>query len=658
MLTSQQKAVQRKKDVALPKANEVENVPVESIQRSMGNQGLTDYLFSSFQVSDPKDASEREAERTADRVMMEHSEGGTNEIQRAPSDEGIQCAEESGQAGEASFAYSAATGMPQAVQTKMETAFGRSFDNVRLHRDTQADTLSRSLHADAFTKGNDIYFRQDAYDMSTKKGQHLLAHELTHVAQYDGGLHRTPHEGELHRANTQSTTQTTQQTTSPTTTQTTQQTNTPEKTPLQQLAENDKVFCKFVDLLNSAEKRNIIKTAASTELDSEEPSQNGGIGIASDMISHVSGGIDQEKEKQKDSDIAGAVFDTASAGTSVASTGVDIAKKVKDKKDKQAKLDELFTQGDQAASMSGKEKWEIAGNVIGSAASATGAGASITKAAGAKKGAAITGLVGDSLTVGSDLIGIGVQSADLHETRTKNNEARAQIMALIQKAAGCETEQSKKELITPLTGKVSSDKDGNGTLRFNAAVDEVLAKDISSQAKNALRRAKFLNTTRQVSREMKNEKSLDLGSKVFGTLNDIRAVVGDAFDVANNEAVSNVLSVIGGFASILGGLFDGAKAIYNEKKKENRQNNADTYARDVLENMYDSLNEEGRAEVTSAELETPLTDEKKIESGEIFRNCYMGLQAGNVDMLDFLLGVKNDKPTEVKKAVVNGYVNH
>lgn len=60
---------------------------------------------------------------------------------------------------------------------------GRDFSDVTVHTDSSADQLSRQLGAKAFTTGNDIYFREGAYNPGSSDGQHLIAHELTHVAQ-------------------------------------------------------------------------------------------------------------------------------------------------------------------------------------------------------------------------------------------------------------------------------------------------------------------------------------------------------------------------------------------------------------------------------------------------------------------------------------------
>jgi len=76
--------------------------------------------------------------------------------------------------------------MDSGVRTNMESAFGANFGDVRVHQDSRADVLSRSLNAKAFTTGRDIFFRQGAYSPGTSTGRELLAHELTHVVQQNG----------------------------------------------------------------------------------------------------------------------------------------------------------------------------------------------------------------------------------------------------------------------------------------------------------------------------------------------------------------------------------------------------------------------------------------------------------------------------------------
>jgi len=75
-----------------------------------------------------------------------------------------------------------------ALQRQMGQAMGADFSGVTIHTDTQSDHLNRSIQAKAFTTGQDIFFRQGAYQPASRGGQELLAHELTHVVQQSGGL--------------------------------------------------------------------------------------------------------------------------------------------------------------------------------------------------------------------------------------------------------------------------------------------------------------------------------------------------------------------------------------------------------------------------------------------------------------------------------------
>jgi hypothetical protein len=70
----------------------------------------------------------------------------------------------------------------------MENAFGADFGGVRVHTDSTSDTMNRAIQARAFTTGKDVFFRQGEYNPSSRNGQELLAHELTHVVQQTGGV--------------------------------------------------------------------------------------------------------------------------------------------------------------------------------------------------------------------------------------------------------------------------------------------------------------------------------------------------------------------------------------------------------------------------------------------------------------------------------------
>jgi hypothetical protein len=77
-------------------------------------------------------------------------------------------------------------GLDTGTRGQMESAIGADFSGVRIHTGAESHELNRSVNAVAFTTGQDIFFRDGAYNPSNSKGKELLAHELTHVVQQGG----------------------------------------------------------------------------------------------------------------------------------------------------------------------------------------------------------------------------------------------------------------------------------------------------------------------------------------------------------------------------------------------------------------------------------------------------------------------------------------
>jgi hypothetical protein len=73
------------------------------------------------------------------------------------------------------------------LQMQMSQGMGHDFSGVRVHTGREADDLNQQLKAKAFTTGQDIFFRDGAYDPHSSGGQELIAHELTHVVQQSSG---------------------------------------------------------------------------------------------------------------------------------------------------------------------------------------------------------------------------------------------------------------------------------------------------------------------------------------------------------------------------------------------------------------------------------------------------------------------------------------
>lgn len=162
----------------------------------------------------PGDVYEQEADRVADAVVsggIQHAlkpSGVSSGMQRCScAAGGHQCEqckaktalqEQQGQASDESGASSAPPAVSEAlrssgealqrsVRENMEGRFGgHDFSGVRVHTDARAADSARSVNALAYTVGKHVVFGSGQYAPSTRSGQHLLAHELTHVLQQSG----------------------------------------------------------------------------------------------------------------------------------------------------------------------------------------------------------------------------------------------------------------------------------------------------------------------------------------------------------------------------------------------------------------------------------------------------------------------------------------
>jgi hypothetical protein len=132
-------------------------------------------------TSAPGDALEQEADHVADRLV-----GGAFGTPAAPTamdgenpvpDGGEDVVRLPGHALDAS------------TRGLTERLFGQGFSQVRVHTDDQAARAARGLGARAFTVGSHIVFGADTFAPATRNGQHLLAHELTHVVQQTAADH-------------------------------------------------------------------------------------------------------------------------------------------------------------------------------------------------------------------------------------------------------------------------------------------------------------------------------------------------------------------------------------------------------------------------------------------------------------------------------------
>jgi hypothetical protein len=77
--------------------------------------------------------------------------------------------------------------MPEDVRVRFEAAFDHDFSGVRIHFDNKASKAADGLSALAFALGRDIFFGPGQWNPGSREGDRLIAHELTHVVQFDTG---------------------------------------------------------------------------------------------------------------------------------------------------------------------------------------------------------------------------------------------------------------------------------------------------------------------------------------------------------------------------------------------------------------------------------------------------------------------------------------
>lgn len=151
---------------------------------------LTQPLQTKLRIGNANDSYEQEADRVAGQITNTSSPnttGGNKCRQSAP---GIQrrtasALNDSTEVPSIVHDVLSSAGKPLENSTLnyMEPRFGQDFSQVRIHNDSKAEISANAVSARAYTVGQDIVFGAGQYAPGTSEGNHLLAHELTHVIQ-------------------------------------------------------------------------------------------------------------------------------------------------------------------------------------------------------------------------------------------------------------------------------------------------------------------------------------------------------------------------------------------------------------------------------------------------------------------------------------------
>jgi len=230
-ITAKKPEAKKSKPVHAPKGefNSPISSPIDHIfllQKTIGNQAVQRMMKSGaiqpkLRIGQPNDIYEQEADRVAEQVVrMPESqvqrqplEEEEEEIQTKPLAEQItplvqkQVEEEEKEeewiqrkperdysvvtdAVKKRLDKAGGTGspLPDNIREYMGSQFGYDFNEVKVHADGEAANLARSLSAQAFTSGKDIYFGSGKYNPNSTQGRRLVAHELTHVIQQNGRI--------------------------------------------------------------------------------------------------------------------------------------------------------------------------------------------------------------------------------------------------------------------------------------------------------------------------------------------------------------------------------------------------------------------------------------------------------------------------------------
>jgi uncharacterized protein DUF4157 len=160
----------------------------EECEECSNNRRLA--LRSRIKIAESEDKYEREADRTADQVMV--TPPAHSAVRAAAASIQRRSAESNGPIAALPTNVRqvlAGSGSPLelSIRRQMEHRFNHDFARVRVHTGARAADSARTVNALAYTVRNNIVFGAGHYPPTTRKERWLLAHELAHVIQQEAG---------------------------------------------------------------------------------------------------------------------------------------------------------------------------------------------------------------------------------------------------------------------------------------------------------------------------------------------------------------------------------------------------------------------------------------------------------------------------------------
>lgn len=122
-------------------------------------------LLSDANVTSPGDTSEREADHAANKITAYSASPERLFHQKLNQTKNHN------------------DNIPNDLHQGFRRHYGEDVEKITIHHDEIAHRSARSINAKAYTSGNNIVFSRGAFQPHTRKGRHLIAHELAHVMQ-------------------------------------------------------------------------------------------------------------------------------------------------------------------------------------------------------------------------------------------------------------------------------------------------------------------------------------------------------------------------------------------------------------------------------------------------------------------------------------------
>ncbi|MBG6204909.1 hypothetical protein IWQ48_006079 [Labrenzia sp. EL_13] len=175
----------------LAEEEEAQTAPVDEVQKE---EEEARSVADDAQLAEDEEAQAQAEEDVQSSPEEELQMAAEEEVQKADEEEELQMRGEAPQPSaravrmgivERQLRAARGRGNPlsEPVRRKMEAGIGADLSGVRIHTDTPAALMTKMLNARAFASGRDIFFSPHRFAPGTRRGDHLIAHELAHTLQ-------------------------------------------------------------------------------------------------------------------------------------------------------------------------------------------------------------------------------------------------------------------------------------------------------------------------------------------------------------------------------------------------------------------------------------------------------------------------------------------